>query len=140
MRIATRTCLAVLPAMLIAPLHAADRWHPVMTGMAGEVKVEKFLDKETIKRQGDVVEVQLLDNRSKAAPFVSAVDRYKIDCAAGSLLPRGSTEYAGPMASGKVVKTTEYTLPVIQPPAGSATEVIVKAVCAYSKTGAGTKR
>ena len=124
----------MLAATLSAPSHAAERWHPVMTGMAGDVKVEKFLDKQTLQRKGDVVEVQLLDNRSKGAPFVSAVDRYKVDCAAGSILPRGSTEYAGPMATGNVVKKTEYSLPVIQPPAGSATEVIVKAVCEYSKS------
>jgi hypothetical protein len=135
-----RALLAVLTLWLPAFLHADERWRLVLTGTDGAVQVEKFIDTQTLQRKGDLVEVQILDNRGAGAPFVSAVDRYTVNCAAGTILPHGSRQYAGAMATGKVVRTKDYSMGPIKPAQGSGTAIIIKAVCDAGKDQPGARR
>ncbi len=139
MRRSTRAWSAVLPVLLAAAALADPRWHLVLSGKDGGVQVDKFVDTQTLQRKGEVVQVQILDNRGAGAPFVSAIDRYTVDCAAGTILPHGSTQFAGAMATGKVVRTKDYSMAPITPAAGSGTAIIVRAVCELGKAKPGTR-
>ncbi|MEO8165762.1 MAG: surface-adhesin E family protein [Betaproteobacteria bacterium] len=78
-----------------------------------------YFDRDSLKRQGDVVEVVLLWNfpevqltRRPVKPYLSATRLTRYDCKAGQRANVESTLYRGPMASGDV--TEVYRTPDAQ--------------------------
>ena len=103
-----RVGIFALCAILLAPLDAAAaNWVPI----ASDDESSFYFDRETLKREGDVVEVLLLWNfpevqltRRPIKPYLSATRLTRFDCKAGRRASVESTLYRGAMASGEITE------------------------------------
>jgi hypothetical protein len=93
---------------LLAPAIAQAEWVRLVSVGEGEVTV--YVDPDSIKREGNVVEfVTLFDYATvrtlSGAPFQSATMQDEIDCAAKQSRTLSVSSHSEPMAGGHVVST-----------------------------------
>src|SRR5258708_16131028 len=98
----------VLFLLLLLPVAAAAReWVEI----SGDDESVFYFDRDSLKREGDIVEVLLLWNfpevqltRRPIKPYLSATRLTRYDCKAGGRANVETTLYRGAMASGEVTE------------------------------------
>jgi len=103
----------ILFLLFLLPLTAAARdWVEI----SGDAESVFYFDRDSLKRDGDVVEVLLLWNfpeiqltRRPVKPYLSATRLTRYDCKKGGRANIESTLYRGAMASGEL--TDSYRTP-----------------------------
>src|SRR5882724_60217 len=100
-----RTILFLLLLLPIAA--AASDWVEI----SGDAESVFYLDRDSLKRDGDIVEVLLLWNfpevqltRRPIKPYLSATRLTRYDCKAGGRASVETALYRGAMASGEVTE------------------------------------
>jgi Surface-adhesin protein E len=104
----TEAMRIVLYLLFLLPMAAAAReWVEI----SGDAESVFYFDRDSLKRDGDVVEVLLLWNfpevqltRRPVKPYLSATRLTRYDCKAGGRANVESTLYRGAMASGEVTE------------------------------------
>lgn len=98
----------VLFILFLLPMAAvAHEWVEI----SGDAESVFYFDSDSLKRDGDIVEVLLLWNfpeiqltRRPIKPYLSATRLTRYDCKAGGRANIETTLYHGPMASGDVTE------------------------------------
>ena len=99
--------IVLLLLFLLPMAAAASEWVEI----SGDAESVFYFDRETLKHDGDSVEVLLLWNfsdnqltRRPVKPYLSATRLTRYDCKAGGRANIETTLYRGSMASGEVVE------------------------------------
>ncbi|MCU7372820.1 hypothetical protein PEC18_18640 [Paucibacter sp. O1-1] len=135
-----RTQVAAVLLAVLGPAVAQDgRWQMIGGTASGYYEIDR---QSVVDRGGDrfaTLRCSFAEStpvtKGSSASYQSDVTRYKVDCAARTMVGLSAVLYAGPFGTGSVVKTFTFKSPdpeLVSP--GSIAERLLESICSAPVT------